>query len=389
MAEPKRIVAPTGKIKWEIRFWDHSTGGQRRSRYVTKELAERALAQAVLANQADPHAPANRELTVAELVAEEAATSNRTVKTAKTRKSYFHNHVPDWFMDRTARWISIEDVEAILNVAGKTLCLESVKKLRGILSSVFTYGVSRRVCDRVPTKGARITAVCQVSQRARKMVDHEVDPDEIPSPEQAWAISDAIIDRFRIRVYVMWTCGLRLGEVIALNVTDWNPRTGILRVWRSGPGTDRTKGHRAFRDVIVPPNLAEELDLHISEYCSGDGPLFPGPRGGRLTQSNFRKRYFYPAVDIALGQDAKDDQHRRRIRPHDLRHTAANYMYSEGVPEKEISYQLGHASVEFTQRVYYGVWRRQEREISNKLNDSIGEFLRKRPSSETESACQG
>ena len=41
----------------------------------------------------------------------------------------------------------------------------------------------------------------------------------------------------------------------------------------------------ASGDVDVPGSLAAALDEHVSRYCSADGPLFPGPCGGRLTHS--------------------------------------------------------------------------------------------------------
>lgn len=82
---------------------------------------------------------------------------------------------------------------------------------------------------------------------------------------------------------------------------------------------------------MVPTVLAKTLDAHIAINCANrSGPLFPGPRGGRLTPSGFRKGYFYPAIDKALGQAGRDELERRKIRPHDLRHVAATIMITNG-----------------------------------------------------------
>ena len=167
------------------------------------------------------------------------------------------------------------------------------------------------------------------------MVDEEIDPEEIPSPEEARAMMRAIGGRFKVLVMVMvfYILGLRMGEACALNVSDWKPKAGYLRVAKSGHDDNDTKGHAPMRHVEVQPSLAPLIDKHIAKYCKGpDDPLFPGPRGGRLTGSNVRQRYFYPAVDMALGQSGKDTEKRRRIRPHDLRHTAATIMIVDGVP---------------------------------------------------------
>lgn len=78
-----------------------------------------------------------------------------------------------------------------LAAAGK-LAKPSVEKLRGILYVVFKFGLERRYLERNPVEGARITVECQPSRRARELVDGKVDPKEIPSPDDVWAIAGAI-----------------------------------------------------------------------------------------------------------------------------------------------------------------------------------------------------
>lgn len=240
---------------------------------------------------------------------------------------------------------------------------------------MFNFGSKRRYCYVNPVSGARVPAHCQTSQRARKMVDDEIDPDEIPSPGEVSRIAKAVDERFHAVVLSLGYLGLRLGEAAGLEVTDWNSTHGVLRVRRSSPETAETKGHRSFRDVDVPPSLAVVLNSHIERFCEAGGPMFPAKRGGRLSPHNFRKREFYPAVDEALGQGGVDAEERRRIRPHDLRPTAATLMIEQGVSDVEIANQLGHANAAFTRRVYAGVWRRIERQVSSKMDEAISDQL--------------
>lgn len=361
--------------QWEVRWRDPRTGSQPRRRLPNKSVAHRVYADALHIEGLDPRTPVDRRLSVAELIEEEARRSERTQSTDKTRRSYLTNHVPGWLLDLDAHLVVIEHIEDVLLDAGEKMSRPSVEKLRSILHSVFKYGVERRVLDRNPVKGARIGTECQPSARARKIVDQEVDPEEIPSPLECQAIAHAIDSRFRVLVQVLYLVGLRLGEAVALDVSDWNPDSRILRVRRSGPGSEKTKGKREFRDVDVMAPLARRIDEHVAAYCQPDGPLFPGRGGGRLTPGNFRKRYFYPAVDKALGQAGRDEDKRRRIRPHDLRHTAASIMITEGVSDIEIAHQLGHEDTTVTRRVYAGVWRRVEREVSAKLEARAAEIL--------------
>jgi integrase len=70
--------------------------------------------------------------------------------------------------------------------------------------------------------------------------------------------------------------------------------------------------------------------------------VFTSPNGNPLRHSNFYSRVWRPAVleaDVPIG-----------LRIHDLRHTAAAFMISEGADLLLVGRQLGHSSVTVTQR---------------------------------------
>lgn len=284
---------------WEVRWRDPRTDARPKRRFATRAEAERMLAEALEIEALSAAAPQDRQWTLRRLIEEEQSTSSRMESTTKTRRCYF-KHIPEHLLDENVRHHSVETIEGILNQAATKLTLSSVEKLRSILHSVYEYGAQRNALPRNPATGARINAKCQPSVRAKKIHDAEVDPDEIPSPSEAKAIAATIHPQFTVMVECLYLLGLRLGEAVALDVEDWTAETRILRVRRSGVTTTETKGHRKSRDVLVFPFLAKRIDRHIKDNTRGTGPLFPGPRGGRLTPSGFRQRYFYPAVDDAL-----------------------------------------------------------------------------------------
>jgi integrase len=59
----------------------------------------------------------------------------------------------------------------------------------------------------------------------------------------------------------------------------------------------------------------------------------------------------------------------KRIRFHDLRHTAASLMIAKGVSPKLVSRVLGHASVAFTLQVYVHVFEEQETGVTLDIGD--------------------
>jgi site-specific recombinase XerD len=60
----------------------------------------------------------------------------------------------------------------------------------------------------------------------------------------------------------------------------------------------------------------------------------------------------------------------RRIRPHDLRHSAASLLIAQGAQAKAIQEMLGHSSVAFTLQVYGHLFEEAKRETADKM-DSV------------------
>ncbi len=70
---------------------------------------------------------------------------------------------------------------------------------------------------------------------------------------------------------------------------------------------------------------------------------------------------FRPALELA-GLD-------ERLRPHDLRHTAASLMISGGASVKVVQRQLGHASAAMTLDIYAGLFADDLDELADHLDE--------------------
>lgn len=178
---------------WEVRWRDPRTDARPRRRFATRAAAERMLVEALGVEALSAAAPPDRQWTLQRLIDEEQATSQRTAVTAKTCRHYFA-HVPRHLLDENVRHHSVETIEGILNQAASKLSLSSVQKLRSIVHSVYRYEAERNVLPRNPAEGARITAQCEPSSRAKKVFDAQVDPNEIPT---CWWQSPPVLDRAR------------------------------------------------------------------------------------------------------------------------------------------------------------------------------------------------
>ena len=87
--------------------------------------------------------------------------------------------------------------------------------------------------------------------------------------------------------------------------------------------------------VPIPRAIADELTSWTAGLEPGD-LVFPAPQGGLLRASQFRRRIWRPAIEVAGVAP---------LRPHDLRHTAVAFWIAAGASPKEIATWAGHTSV--------------------------------------------
>lgn len=155
------------------------------------------------------------------------------------------------------------------------------------------------------------------------------------------------------------TTGLRLGELQALAWTDIDFDRQRLTVRRTlaqdgravfSPSSSR-KNH--LRQVWLSEVVIQGLERHratqeAERQAAGTAwtehnLVFTNAVGGPLDGRNLRRRSF-PVLLAKAGLP--------RFRIHDLRHTAATLLLTEGVPVKVVAELLGHADVSTTLRIY-------------------------------------
>jgi integrase len=166
--------------------------------------------------------------------------------------------------------------------------------------------------------------------------------------DEVSAITNALRDAGResdaCMVELMCWVGLRWGEAAAVrgDDIDWlRHRVSITHVLTQA-GRDKAypKTSSSVREVPVPPWLIANLGALLAGRTR-DARIFVTRRDGRdLSAANWRKTY--DAALVSAGVD--------RGTPHTLRHTCASWLVQEGVSIYDVSRQLGHASVQVTQR---------------------------------------
>jgi integrase/recombinase XerC len=134
---------------------------------------------------------------------------------------------------------------------------------------------------------------------------------------------------------LLYGCGLRISELVGLNLDDFDFSERWARV--------RGKG-RKERQVPFPGKAARALERYLAARepaTDGERALFLNHRGRRLTDRGARGIVKFYARMIT-GDSS--------IHPHSLRHAYATHLLSDGADLRAIQELLGHAQLSTTQK---------------------------------------
>ena len=137
---------------------------------------------------------------------------------------------------------------------------------------------------------------------------------------------------------LLYATGIRVGELVGLDVDDVDRDRNVVRVLGKG---------RKERTVPFGRPAARALDFWVRQgrpalLAEGaGGALFLGVRGKRIDQRAVRTLVHRRVADVPGAPD---------LSPHGLRHSAATHLLEGGADLRSVQELLGHASLATTQR---------------------------------------
>ena len=149
--------------------------------------------------------------------------------------------------------------------------------------------------------------------------------------------NDPYLPRDLAILELLYSTGLRVGELVGLNQDSLDKRLGLVRVMGKGG-----------RERVVPlgDKALEAVDRYKDQWAAiraktGEKALFLNRRGGRLTDRSVRNILDKMLIRLASS---------RRISPHGLRHSFATHLLDNGADLRAVQEMLGHASLSTTQK---------------------------------------
>jgi integrase/recombinase XerD len=143
--------------------------------------------------------------------------------------------------------------------------------------------------------------------------------------------------RDRAILETMYGAGLRISEVVGLDVDDVDLEEGSVRVIGKG-NKEREVPLGRFAVAALDAYLTRSRPVFVSEGSRSG--LFLNQRGGRLTRQGTAK--ILGAAAARAGLD-------KRVTPHTLRHSFATHLLEGGADIRVVQELLGHASLATTQ----------------------------------------
>ncbi len=159
--------------------------------------------------------------------------------------------------------------------------------------------------------------------------------------------------RDRAILETIYSSGLRIGELVALNIEDLDEFSEALRI--------RGKGKK---ERLVPLGskalqaIAHYLHLRDGATRPRRGALFTNKSGRRLSDRSIRRK-LVRYLQIA-GINA-------RVSPHTLRHSFATHMLNAGADLRSVQEILGHESLSTTQ-IYTHLTTRRLKEVYDRAH---------------------
>jgi len=158
-------------------------------------------------------------------------------------------------------------------------------------------------------------------------------------------------ERNRTILEVMYSCGLRVSELITLKISDLFFEEGFIRVLGKGDKERFVPIHNQAQKYIL--TYIHQIRSFVKPKKEFEDTLFLNRRGKGLT----RQMIFTILKNLAIDIDLK-----KKISPHTLRHSFATHLLKNGADLRAIQQMLGHESITTTE-VYVHLDKSYLREV--------------------------
>ncbi|MFA6044153.1 MAG: tyrosine recombinase XerC [Phycisphaerales bacterium] len=174
--------------------------------------------------------------------------------------------------------------------------------------------------------------------RQAKRLPKAITIDQIERLLAAPGDADVLGRRDRAMLETLYSTGIRVSELVGLQVTDLDLAGEALKV--KGKGNKERIVPLGSHAITAVRRYLDMLNQDVKYAARDSGPLFVNKHGGRLSSRSVRRK-----LDKYLKQVGLDPS----ISPHTLRHSFATHLLDNGADLRSVQELLGHQSLSTTQ----------------------------------------
>ena len=223
----------------------------------------------------------------------------------------------------------IEDFFAKLYDLG--IAASSQARILSGLKSFFKYLLQEKICEADPTM---LASSPSIGRHIPNVLSYE----EIVSMMDCIDLSQQFGHRNKAIIEVMYGCGLRVSEVISLNISDIYAKDEFIKVFGKGSKERLVPiGNKTLHELMLYVK-GERLHQDIKPKFSDK--VFISARGTSLTRQS---------VFLLVKRLAEQAGIKKTISPHTLRHSFATHLIEGGADLRAVQQMLGHSSITTTE----------------------------------------
>ncbi|MGQ0679831.1 MAG: tyrosine-type recombinase/integrase [Actinomycetota bacterium] len=351
------ITKRAGRPKPYFARWIDPTGRERAKAFARKVDAEAHLVNVEASKLRRDYVDAGRgRMTFGEYSARVRSQKvNQRPSTRARDDVYFRSLILPEFGEMPLALIELDDVRTWLTrLQRKQYAPATTRKAFQLFASILREAVRDKRIAR--------TQCADISSSDLPKI--EVGEMRFLSRSEIGALVSAMDPHYRPLIVFASATGLRFGELAALRVKHVDQLRLLVHVKE---GMTDVEGRLRFgplktaasRRTISVPKFVVDTIAELMTRRAELGPedlVFVGKNGAPLRASNFRQRFWAPAVSASVGPPC---------RFHDLRHSHAALLVEAGVHAKVIQRRLGHSSIKTTLDTYGHIFEGLDLEASN------------------------
>jgi integrase/recombinase XerD len=189
--------------------------------------------------------------------------------------------------------------------------------------------------------------------KAIKSIPKTLTEEEVERLLEAPDINSSLGMRDKTMIETLYSCGLRVSELIGLELIHVNLRQGVMKILGKG---------QKERLVPMSEKLINLMDSYLVESRlillnkKNSNYFFISTRGDKMTRQSFWHRIKFYANKANLSS--------KNISPHVLRHAFATHLLNNGADLRVVQLLLGHSDLNTTQ-IYTEVAKYRLKQLHN------------------------